>query len=189
MLSFPKSFHCLQGHIQGLFFSPHSAACLDPMACPAFRVMLNKFVPSWNHICLGSSHTALDPIAALRGSPTAGSTAGMLCWDRVSRRRQAGCRHEEDAQLWEGQAPLQHCCSSHTIQTQHGGTGGSDKELVGFVCLLFQEAEKYFFFFFFSTALLLRELDWFWRDNSFRDNKPAWGRHQHGKFLQEQLKL
>lgn len=41
LLSFPESFHCLQGHIQSHFFSPHSAAFLDAMACPAFRVMLS----------------------------------------------------------------------------------------------------------------------------------------------------
>lgn len=45
------------------------------------------------------------------------------------------------------QVPLQRCCcSSLTIQTQHGGTGVSDKELLELVCFFFQEAKKYFFF-------------------------------------------
>lgn len=63
-------------------------------------------------------------------------------WCEQGERGEGG--HEEDAKVWEGQAPLQHCCFSHTIQTQHGGTGVSDKELLEFVCLFFQEANAFF---------------------------------------------
>lgn len=187
LLSFPESFHGLPGHIQGLFFSPHLAALLDPMACPAFRVMLNTRTSLSLHWITDVSVTAtLQWVTSLLSEASPGrqgcrDTGG---WDGVSRGREGkvGMRRMQRS----GRARL-HCSTAAPSTPSRHSTGALESQTKSYWSLFACSFKKQMRFF--PTTLLRRELDWFWRDNSFRDNKRAWGRHQHGKFLQEQLKL
>lgn len=190
LLSFPESFHCLQGYIQNLFFSPHSAAFLDPMVCPAFRVTLSTRTGlSLHWIIAVSVATTLHWITFLPSEAASQLAALPGCW-MVGQCKQgaegqgAGMRRMQTS----GRARFHRStAAAPPFQSRHS-TGALESQTRSYWSLFacsFQKQRNTFF----STALLLRELDWFWRDNSFRHNKPAWGRHQHGKFLQEQLKL
>lgn len=189
LLSFPESFHCPQGHIQGLFFSPHLAACLDPMACPAVRVMLNTRTSLSLHWIVAVSiattlHWTTFPLSG--ASPHQAALLG--CW-MVGQRKQGGQRQGIGMRRMQKSGGARFHCSTAAPPTQSRHSTGALESKTKSYWSLFARPFKKQRNTFFSTTLLLRELDWFWRDNSFRDNKPAWGRHQHGKFLQEQLKL
>lgn len=188
LLSFPESFHCLQGHIQSLFFS-HSAACLDPMACPAFRVMLRTRTSlSLHWITAVSVATTLHWITTLLSEASPQQAALPGCWmvgqcKQGAERQGAGRRRMQRF----GRARF-HCGTAAPPRQCRHSTGALESQTKSYWSLFacsFKKQRNTFL----STTLLLRELDRFWRDNSFRHNKPAWGRHQHGKFLQEQLKL
>lgn len=147
----------------------------------------DEFVPPMNHSCLSSNPIALNFSPAFGGLPRAQQHRfwGGMLW---AGQPEAGRGHEGGR---EGPGGLGTAAAwprrliPHQPDTARGHW--SLRQLTGleFVYLFFQEAKEYIF----STTLLLRELDWFWRGSSFRDNKPARGRHQQGKFLHQQLKL
>lgn len=129
----------------------------------------DKFVPPLSDTCLSSNQVTLHFFPAFESIPVPGSISfGVGCHDQGSLRQGMGMGMKKCPKVQEGWALLQHHSSALLKQTQHGGTGASDKKLLVwslFPCS-FQKPSNLLF----PKTLLLRELDWLFRDSSCRGN-------------------
>lgn len=139
-----------RGHVQGLFFCLHLAAQLDPVACPAFRAMLNTRASlslRWIIAVLVATTLHWISLLLLRASPH--QAAPLLGWDAVS--GAAWGRAQVQRSRRAGYRCSTVVCPAHTRHST-GALESQTKRYWFGVCLLVLSSSKGIHFFHDSLA-------------------------------------